>query len=56
MKPAAPVTKIVLLSKVTVLSAHMYSSIFVNFLIYVHICSSQIVFLSNFHCVITTLG
>lgn len=23
----------------------MYSSIFVNFLIYVHICSSQIVFL-----------
>ena len=31
-------------------------SIFVNFLIYVHICSSQIVFLSNFHCVITTLG
>ena len=32
----------------------MYSSIFVNFLIYVHICSSQIVFLSNFRCVITT--
>lgn len=32
----------------------MYSSIFVNFLIYVHICSSQIVFFSNFHCVITT--
>ena len=25
----------------------MYSSIFVNFLIYVHICSSQMVFLSN---------
>lgn len=32
----------------------MYSSIFVNFLIYVHICSSQIVFPSNFRCVITT--
>lgn len=32
----------------------MYSSIFVNFLIYVHICSSQIVFLSNSSCVITT--
>ena len=32
----------------------MHPSIFVNFLIYVHICSSQIVFLSNFRCVITT--
>ena len=32
----------------------MYSSIFVNYIIYVHICSSQIVFLSNFRCVITT--
>ena len=29
----------------------MYSSVFINFLIYVHICSSQIVFPSNFHCV-----
>ena len=28
----------------------MYSSIFVNVLIYVHICSSQIAFLSNFSC------
>ncbi len=34
----------------------MYSSIFVNYQIYVHICSSQIVFLSNFRYVITTLG
>ena len=29
----------------------MYSSVFVNFPIYVHICSSQIVFLSNSPCV-----
>lgn len=32
----------------------MYSSIFVNFLIYVHICSSQIVFPSNSSCVYHT--
>ena len=29
----------------------MYSSIFISFLIYVHICSSRMVILSNFHCV-----